>query len=73
MTNFISLGTYVESRDRCNKPALYPAFEVSVTEKKSLWPVVVLENQGLMYCALPLMPHEVVTQQDNTNVSLAEL
>jgi hypothetical protein len=44
-----------------------------VTEKKSLWPVVVLENQGLMYCALPLMPREVVTQQDNTNISLAEL
>jgi hypothetical protein len=73
LTYFISAGTYVETRDRCNKPAVYPAFEVSVTEKKSLWPVVVLENQGLMYCALPLMPCELVTQQDNTNISLAEL
>ncbi|GFG34107.1 hypothetical protein Cfor_05563 [Coptotermes formosanus] len=66
-------GTFVESRDRCNKPVLYPAFEVGVTEKKSLWPVVVLENQGLIYCALPLMPHEVVTQKDKTGISLAEL
>jgi hypothetical protein len=73
LSNFISVGSFVESRDRCNKPALHPTFEVAVTEKKSLWPVVVLENQSLMYCALPLMPHTVVTQQDKTDISLAEL
>jgi hypothetical protein len=70
---YIPPGTFVESRDRCNKPALYPTFEVSLKENKSLWPVVVLENQGLMYCALPLIPQEVVTQQDKADISLANL
>jgi hypothetical protein len=71
--NFISLGTFVESRDRCNKPILHPTFEISLKENKSLWPVVLLENQGLMYCALPLMPQDVVTQQHEADISLADL
>ncbi|XP_021925245.1 AP-5 complex subunit mu-1-like isoform X2 [Zootermopsis nevadensis] len=69
----IDAGTFVESRDRCNKPALYPTLEVSLKENKSLWPVVVLENHGLMYCAMPLIPQEMVTQQDKSDISVADL
>jgi hypothetical protein len=70
---FILPGTFVESRDRCNKPALYPVFEVSLEENKSLWPVVVLENQGVIYCAAPLITQGVVTQQDKADISVADL
>jgi hypothetical protein len=71
--NGISLGTFVESRDRCNKPILYPTFEIVLMENKSLWPLVVLERQGLLYCALPLIPREVVTQKDKSDITLADL
>jgi hypothetical protein len=33
----------------------------------------VLENQGLLYCALPLIQREVVTQQDKADIALADL
>jgi hypothetical protein len=71
--NYISSGTFVESRDRANKPILYPTFEIVLKENKSLWPVVVLENQGLLYCALPLIQRLVVTQQDKADITLADL
>lgn len=66
-------GIFVESRDRSNKPALYPTFEINVMENKKLWPIVVMENRGLIYCALPLMPQEVYTKQTRTDVSLADM
>ncbi|XP_023725385.1 AP-5 complex subunit mu-1 isoform X2 [Cryptotermes secundus] len=69
----IDAGTFVESRDSANKPILYPTFEIVLKENKSLWPVVVLENQGLLYCALPLIQQEVVTQKDKADITLADL
>ncbi|XP_069684923.1 AP-5 complex subunit mu-1-like isoform X2 [Periplaneta americana] len=66
-------GIFVESRDKSNKPALYPTFEINVTENKRLWPIVVMENRGLIYCALPLMPQEAYTSQNKSDVSLADL
>ncbi|PSN52662.1 hypothetical protein C0J52_06028 [Blattella germanica] len=65
-------GTFVESRDRCNKHALYPAFELTLEDKKSLWPVVVMENPGLIYSAVPLLSQELYAQTSKDDISLAD-
>ncbi|XP_049941483.1 AP-5 complex subunit mu-1-like isoform X2 [Schistocerca serialis cubense] len=59
---------FVESRDGCDKPALYPAFHLEV-EKGTLWPVVVLEGRGLMFCALPLEAVDINTCKSLVNMS----
>lgn len=59
---------FVESRDGCDKPALYPAFHLEV-EKGTLWPVVVLESKGLMFCALPLETADIDSCSSLVNLS----
>ena len=66
-------GLFVESRDRCSKLSLYPAFELNLEDNKSIWPVVVQENRGLIYCALPLMPKELYCQEKHGEISLADM
>ncbi|XP_066991421.2 AP-5 complex subunit mu-1 isoform X2 [Anabrus simplex] len=45
-------GTFVESRDNCDKQVVYPAFHLK-TEHGILWPVVIMECKGFILCALP--------------------
>ncbi|XP_071791604.1 AP-5 complex subunit mu-1-like [Asterias amurensis] len=45
---------YVESRDTCEKQFQKPVFEVKVPGG-NLWPVVIIEKFGLLFCCLPLV------------------
>ncbi|XP_038074938.1 AP-5 complex subunit mu-1-like [Patiria miniata] len=45
---------YVDSRDTCDKEFQKPVFEIKVLGGK-LWPVVIIQKFGLLFCCLPLV------------------
>lgn len=53
---------FIQSRDTCQKVERKPVFEVT-TPAGTVWPVVVVEQRGLLFCCLPLVPDNLTTSR----------
>lgn len=61
------IDKFITARDTCEKFEQKPVYEV-MTSAGPIWPVVVVEQRGIVYCCLPL-----VTQGINTRPPLIQI
>ncbi|XP_061173880.1 AP-5 complex subunit mu-1-like [Saccostrea echinata] len=52
---------FIQTRDTCQKVDRKPVFEVT-TSTGTIWPLVVVEQRGLLFCCLPLVPENLSTR-----------
>ncbi|XP_048731973.1 AP-5 complex subunit mu-1-like isoform X2 [Ostrea edulis] len=54
---------FIQKRDTCQRVDRKPVLEVA-TSLGTIWPVVVVEQRGLLLCCLPLVPENSSTRPD---------